>query len=83
MPVSFELNDVPNRETQKAVEMVILECIGQMPEEEHWKVSIRAGSGYWDVTVEGPQPTRHQTFFDDFRVLPQNIRSWLALYPFR
>lgn len=83
LPVSFDLDDVPNRDTQEDIETVIRGYIGHRPQEEEWRVSIRAGSGYWEVVIKGPQPTRRQTFYDDFHVLPQNIQNWLGSYPFR
>lgn len=83
LPVSFDLDDVPNRDTQEDIERVVRRYIGHRPQGEDWRVSIRAGSGYWEVIIKGPQPTRRQTFYDDFHVLPQNIQNWLGSYPFR
>ena len=53
------------------------------PEEEDWKVWIQSSSGYCQVTVKGPGQTRGRFFFDHYRALPEKVREWLELYPFR
>ena len=58
-------------------------CIGDRPKEEDWKVWIQSSSGYCQVTVNGPGQTRGRFFFDHDRALPEKVREWLELYPFR
>jgi hypothetical protein len=82
VPISFDVNQIQNREIRQAVERVIGECIGDRPEED-WKIRIASGSGYYHVWVKGPGPVRKRFFFEDPQALPQAIRSWLELYPLR
>jgi len=83
LTISFELNELSDPEIKKKTESVIRGCIGDRPEEEDWKVWIQSSSGYYRVTVKGPSQTRGRFFFDHDRALPEKVREWLELYPFR
>lgn len=83
MTISIELNDLSDPELQKRIESVIRGCIGDRPKEEGWKVWICSSSGYCQVTVKGPSQTRRKVFFDHDHTLPEKVRDWLELYPFR
>jgi hypothetical protein len=83
LSISFELNEICDAEVRRSIEAVIRACVGDRLEAEHWTASIEGGSDYYDVTVSGPQPTRRKRFFGDPQSLPEQIRNWLQLYPFR
>ncbi len=44
---------------------------------------ICSSSGYCEVTAKGPSQTRRKVFFDHDHTLPEKVRDWLELYPFR
>ncbi len=83
MTISIELNELADLEIRQRTESLIRGCIGDRPKEEDWKVWIRSSSGYCQVTVKGPSQTRGRFFFDHYRALPERVREWLELYPFR
>jgi len=83
LTISIELNELADLEIRQRTESLIRGCIGDRPEEEDWKVWIQSSSGYCHVTVKGPGQTRGRFFFDHDRALPEQVREWLELYPFR
>jgi hypothetical protein len=83
LTISIELNEISDRKIQNTIESVIRACIGDLRKEEDWKIWIHAPAGYCQVVVKGPSQMRQRFFFDDVRVLPEKIRNWLKLYPFR
>jgi hypothetical protein len=83
LTVSIELNELTQPEVQKRIESVIRRCIGEGRKEEDWKVWIHSSPGYCQVTVKGPSQTRGKFFFDHDYTLPEKVRDWLELYPFR
>jgi hypothetical protein len=83
LAISIELNEISDRKIQNTIESVIRGCIGDLRKDEDWRIWIHASGGYCQVVVKGPSQTRERFFFDDVGVLPQKIRDWLELYPFR
>ena len=82
LAISFELNEIWDPAVQRAVEAVIRDCIGERRREQDWKIWIHGSSDYCRVVVDGPQK-RERFFFESMQLLPEKIREWLELYPFR
>ena len=80
VPISFDLNEIEDRQIKQAVEGVMREWIGDRAGED-WKIRIESRAEYYRVWVKGPGPVRRRFFFEDPEALPQAIRSWLELYP--
>ena len=83
LAISIELNGIADLEIKKRIGAVIRQCIGDRPIEEDWSACVRASVGHCRVTLKAPTQTRERIFFDDIPALPEKIRNWLDLYPFR
>jgi hypothetical protein len=79
--ISVELNDFSDLEIHQEIERAIRDCIGVRPNEEEWKVWIRASGIHCEIKIKGPTQTREKFFFEDGHPLGERIRKWLLLYP--
>jgi hypothetical protein len=82
LPISIEVNEIPDPAVGQMIESVVRDGIGQQLGET-WKVWIRSLSGAWHITVQGPNHMRERLFFGASHTLPEKIRAWLMLYPFQ
>jgi hypothetical protein len=83
LAIFIELNEIADPRTRDEVESVFRTFLGDRPKHEDWKVRIHSIGVHYEVVVKGANQTRQRVFLDESSRLPDKIREWLELYPFR
>jgi hypothetical protein len=85
MAITFEVNQIPDREVKEKVEQVIQDFIGSRRKEGDWRIWIYAStaipSNYFQVILKGPTQGRERMFFENIKHLDRALSEWLSLYP--